>query len=160
MHGELVPCGGGDPIPLLKSRLLVGRRSSCDISLRFPNVSSHHCELELVNGYWHVRDLNSRNGIKVNGIRCDAKWLMPGDVVSVAKHQYQVVYTPHGDAPAPEEEDPFAIGLLEKAGLSRRDTDRATSNPAHRNPNAAPPSKRKPLNDEDFPIDWFLEDNE
>ena len=160
MHGELVPCGGGDSIPLLKARLLVGRRSSCDISLRFPNVSSHHCELELVNGYWHVRDLNSRNGIKVNGVRCDAKWLMPGDVVSVAKHQYQVNYTPHGDAPVPEEEDPFAIGLLEKAGLSRRDTERATPTPGHRGLNAPPPNKRISLEDEDFPIDWFLEENE
>src|SRR5262245_27484459 len=160
MHGELVPCGGGDSIPLLKSRLLVGRRSSCDISLRFPNVSSHHCEFELVNGYWHVRDLNSRNGIKVNGIRCDAKWLMPGDVVSIAKHQYEVTYTPHGDAPAPEEEDPFAIGLLEKAGLSRREAERATPKPGQRNPNAPPQQKRVSLNDDDFPIDWFLEDNE
>lgn len=159
MHGELVPTGGGDSIPLLKAKLLVGRRSSCDISLRFPNVSSHHCELELVNGYWHVRDLNSRNGIKVNGIRCDAKWLMPGDVVSVAKHQFQVNYTPHGDAPAPEEEDPFAIGLLEKAGLSRRDADR-TPKPGQRNLNAPPANKRVSLSDEDFPIDWFLEDND
>lgn len=43
--GMLNPCGGGDPIPLLHEKLLVGRRSSCDISLKFPNVSSHHCEL-------------------------------------------------------------------------------------------------------------------
>jgi hypothetical protein len=26
MHGELIPLGGGDPIPLLKKNLLVGRR--------------------------------------------------------------------------------------------------------------------------------------
>ena len=99
MLGELNPCGGGDAIPLLKNKLLVGRRSSCDISLRFPNVSSHHCELELVNGYWFVRDLGSRNGIKVNGMRCDSKWLMPGDVLSVARHRYEVTYAPQGDAP-------------------------------------------------------------
>ena len=123
MYGELIPCSGGDPIPLLKRKLLVGRRSSCDISLRFPNVSSHHCEFEMVNGYWYVRDLNSRNGIKVNGVRCDSKWLMPGDVVSVSKHQYEVNYTPHGEAPTTEDEDPFAIGLLEKAGLVKRDVD-------------------------------------
>lgn len=119
MLGQLNPCGGGDPIPLLKPQLLIGRRSSCDISLRFPNVSSHHCELELQNGYWHVRDLGSRNGIKVNGIRCDSKWLLPGDVLSVAKHQYEVAYTPQGDAPPPEDEDPMAKSLLEKAGLTR-----------------------------------------
>jgi len=115
--GELNPCGGGDPIPLLGPKLLIGRRSSCDISLRFPNVSSHHCELELINGYWHVQDLNSRNGIKINGARTESKWLMPGDILSIAKHRYEMLYSPQGDAPPPEEEDPFAKGLLEKAGL-------------------------------------------
>ena len=123
MLGELNPCGGGDPIPLLKRKLLVGRRSSCDISLCFPNVSSHHCELELVNGYWLVRDLGSRNGIHVNGMPCESKWLMPGDVLSVAEHRYEVAYAPQGEAPPPEDEDPFALSLLEKAGLTRRQTE-------------------------------------
>ena len=45
MLGELVPVGGGDPIPLIKEKLLVGRRESCDIVLRFANVSAHHCQL-------------------------------------------------------------------------------------------------------------------
>ena len=69
MYGELLPVGGGDPIPLLKKSLLVGRRESCDIVLRFSNVSAHHCQLTVTGGYWHVRDLNSRNGVKVNGCR-------------------------------------------------------------------------------------------
>ena len=50
--GELLPVGGGDPIPLLKKSLLVGRRESCDIVLRFSNVSAHHCQLTLTGGYW------------------------------------------------------------------------------------------------------------
>lgn len=112
---------------MLRKKLLVGRRSSCDISLRFPNVSSHHCEVELINGYWHVRDLGSTNGIKVNGIRCDQKWLMPGDVLSVAKHRYEVLYEPQTEAPPPEEEDPLAVGLLEKAGLAGRKRDEPSS---------------------------------
>jgi len=121
MFGELNPCGGGDPIPLQKHWLVVGRQPNCDITLRFPNVSSRHCELRLMNGYWHVRDLGSRNGIKVNGIRCDAHWLMPGDVISVSKHRYEVNYSPSGEAPPVEAEpDPLSVSLLEKAGLSHR----------------------------------------
>ena len=58
-YGELVPLGGGDNIPLLKKKLVIGRRPDCDITLRFPNVSSYHCELELVDGYWFIRDLGS-----------------------------------------------------------------------------------------------------
>jgi len=136
MLGELTPCGGGDPIPLLKEKLLVGRRSRCDISLKFPNVSSHHCEFEFLDGYWIIRDLGSRNGIKVNGDRCQTKWLMPGDVVSVAKHQYEISYTPQSNGPPPEEEDPFAMSLLEKAGLEP--TSRMFSEPRPASQNRRP----------------------
>ncbi len=62
MFGELIPVGGGDTIPLLKKTLLVGRRESCDIVLRFPNVSAHHCQLQVEGGYWYVHDQKSRNG--------------------------------------------------------------------------------------------------
>ncbi len=83
MYGELVPVGGGDPIPLLKKSLLVGRRESCDIVLRFSNVSAHHCQLTLNGGYWYVKDMNSRNGLKVNGLRVIRKaaqsWGRVGD---------------------------------------------------------------------------------
>ena len=59
MLGQLIPLGGGDPIPLKKPKLLVGRRPSCDIRLDLSNVSSQHCELAFINGYWRVRDLHS-----------------------------------------------------------------------------------------------------
>lgn len=135
MFGQLIPQGGGDSVPLLKSKLLVGRRESCDIRLAFPNVSSHHCELELIGGYWRIRDLNSSNGIKVNGERCTEKTLRPGDLVSISKHQYEIQFTPSADAPPPNDidEDPFAKSLLEKAGLEstpRRRPNRQTSSGA------------------------------
>ena len=138
MLGELIPCGGGDPIPLLKSTLLIGRRSRCDICLRFPNVSSHHCRLDMINGYWCVRDLQSTNGIKVNGVRYDSKFLVPGDVLAIAKHRFELNYTPQSDAPPPDEEDPLEMGLLEKAGLTQikpldRTRDRNRSSRSRRN---------------------------
>lgn len=125
MLGLLVPVGGGDPIPLLKPQLIVGRRPSCDIRLDYANVSSHHCRLEYINGYWRATDL-SRNGTKVNGERIDEKFLQPGDSVGFARHFFEIQYTPDPDAvlPVVEEADPFAMSLLEKAGLGgdeRRD---------------------------------------
>ena len=94
MYGELIPQGGGDPIPLLKKQLLVGRRESCDIVLRFANVSAHHCQFYLNGGYWYVRDMQSRNGVKVNGIRVQEKRIGPGDKISVSKHNYELEYSP------------------------------------------------------------------
>ena len=94
MYGELVPLGGGDPVPLLKKSLLVGRRESCDIVLRFANVSAHHCQLECHDGYWYVRDMNSKNGTRVNNVRVNEKRLDPGDELRVAKHKYRVEYSP------------------------------------------------------------------
>ena len=60
MFGELVPLGGGDPIPLLKKRLRIGRREGCDIVLNFSNISGHHALLEIEEGYWFVKDLRSK----------------------------------------------------------------------------------------------------
>ena len=119
--GILETVGGGEPIPLLKPRILIGRRPQCDIVLAFANVSSQHCELEFLNGFWQVRDLNSRNGIKVNGERCDSHWLQPGDELSIAKNAFVIQYQPDAEAPpVAEEEDPLSMGLLEKAGLMRQ----------------------------------------
>lgn len=118
--GELQPCGGGDAIPLTRSKLLVGRRSHCDICLKFSNVSSQHCELELKDGYWHIRDLGSRNGVKVNGIRVETKCIVPGDEVMIAKMAFKIDYAVDDDAPPPEDDSPFAMGLVEKAGLVNR----------------------------------------
>ncbi|MCA8996809.1 MAG: FHA domain-containing protein [Planctomycetaceae bacterium] len=154
MLGELIPSGGGDAIPLLQSKILIGRRSSCDIVLPFPNVSSQHCELELLNGYWQIRDLGSRNGIKINGERVDTKWLHPGDEVSIAKNHFEIQYEPAGQAP--EEEDVFAMSLLEKAGLEKKKAEMRRM--------TMPKAARKPATnqnfdaDEDAAMDWLLGD--
>ena len=117
--GELVPCGGGPPIPLTKPSLLVGRSPACDITLAFPMVSSKHCQLDFKEGFWHVRDLGSRNGIRVDGFFQLAKYLKPGEILWIARQRFEIAYTPQADEPPPEE-NPFAMSLLEKAGLAGR----------------------------------------
>lgn len=136
MYGELQPVGGGDPIPLLKTNLVVGRRESVDIVLRFPNVSGRHCELTLEDGYWHVKDLGSSNGTKVNGSRITEQRLEPGDTLSIAKHEYELAYDParFGALPDTAEVKPqgnlFGRSLLESAGLeSRRSPDSRQQGP-------------------------------
>jgi pSer/pThr/pTyr-binding forkhead associated (FHA) protein len=129
MYGELIPIGGGDSIPLLKPQLLVGRRESCDIVLRFANVSAHHCQLLFENGYLYVKDMHSSNGIKINDLRVEKgqqRRLSPGDVLAVAKHRYRVDYDPAelgavGPPPAEDvSEEIMSESLLERAGLDHR----------------------------------------
>src|SRR3954449_6641578 len=107
-NGELVPLGGGDVIPLIRETLTMGRRESCDICLRFPNVSGMHCELTFREGYWYVRDLNSTNGTKVNGMRVQPpaeKMLRPDDEVTIGKRKFTIDYDfPKGGSSAVDED--------------------------------------------------------
>jgi pSer/pThr/pTyr-binding forkhead associated (FHA) protein len=133
MYGELIPIGGGDSIPLLKPQLLVGRRESCDIVLRFANVSAHHCQLIVDNGYLYVKDMHSSNGVKINDVRLDKgqqRRLSPGDTLAVAKHRYRVEYDPAelgavGPPPAEDvSEEIMSESLLQRAGLNGREIGR------------------------------------
>jgi pSer/pThr/pTyr-binding forkhead associated (FHA) protein len=95
--GTLMPVGGGDPIPLLKPELTVGRRAGCDIRLDYDNVSGKHCALRLINGVWHVRDLGSTNGTTINGSRLSSqRAITPEDEVGIADHLFTIDYVPSG----------------------------------------------------------------
>lgn len=124
VNGELIPLGGGDAIPLVRSPLTMGRRASCDISLDFPNISGVHCELSFRDGYWSIRDLNSTNGIKVNGARVVQRPMKPGDELAIAKRKYTIQYVTSPETQRrleemlSEQEDVWGTSLLEKAGLS------------------------------------------
>ena len=134
-YGLLVPTGGGEDIPLKKDRILIGRRDNCDIVLRFSNVSGQHCRMTLELGYWFIKDLDSRNGTKVNGLSIRRKRLDPGSIITIAKHAYEIQYNPEilgakGLPPADDDQIDLALrsSLMERAGLDRRaGEDRGTN---------------------------------
>jgi len=68
---------------LAGERVLVGRSRECDIRIDDPNVSRRHCELRRQDGGWVIVDLNSTNGVKVNGRRVDQAHLSPGDEITL-----------------------------------------------------------------------------
>ncbi len=123
-NGELVPVGGGDNIPLTREKLLFGRRSACDILLDFPNISGKHCEMNFKDGIWVIRDLESTNGIKVNGDRVPEKKLMPGDILTIGKREFRLNYSPGRvitdlEAAAEEAAEVMSMSLMERAGLDK-----------------------------------------
>jgi adenylate cyclase len=138
-HGELIPERGGDPIPLIRENLILGRRESCDVCLRFPNISGIHCELSFRNGYWHIKDRGSTNGIKVNGMRVQERYLHPGDTITIGKRNYQIEYQLMAGRQTleeilEEEEDVMGQPLLEKAGLARPQREPQVERPKNFDP--------------------------
>ncbi|MDR2344780.1 MAG: FHA domain-containing protein [Planctomycetaceae bacterium] len=126
MYGVLIPVGAGDPIMLEKRDVTVGRKDSCDVVIRFDNVSGRHCRLILSAGYWYVIDLNSSNGVKVNDVRTKDRRIDPGDILSVAKHAFTVQYDPAKNGATGEkpplmfqEAEIMTQSLLEKVGLQK-----------------------------------------
>ena len=85
----------GKTFQVLKERVTLGRDPSCDIEVNEPSISFHHCLLYLHEGWWFVRDLKSKNGIKVNGTKHDAQLLPPQAVLSVGKVDFSAEYHPH-----------------------------------------------------------------
>lgn len=60
-------------LELNEGTFAVGRNASCQLSLDDPLVSRRHALFEVGAGGVSVEDLNSRNGVIVNGRRIDAK---------------------------------------------------------------------------------------
>jgi hypothetical protein len=62
----------------------IGRSRDCDCVIRDPNVSRRHAELRRrQNGSWEIVDLESTNGVEVNGRRTPHSRLAPGDQVTL-----------------------------------------------------------------------------
>src|SRR5262245_40204368 len=62
---ELLP--SGMTVDLARPDVLVGRHSEADVRLPLPDVSRRHCRFVYAAGRWQVIDLNSLNGVYVNG---------------------------------------------------------------------------------------------
>ena len=69
---------------VVKERMTVGRDPGCDISDGDPRLSRRHAEFLATPSGLMVRDLESRNGIRVNGRMVQQATLAPGDLVEIA----------------------------------------------------------------------------
>ncbi|MBW3539672.1 MAG: protein kinase [Planctomycetes bacterium] len=84
---ELRALDGPSVVPLNRGRFVIGRSESCDFVLTQAGVSGTHCELLPEGTFWRIHDLNSKNGVEVNGVPVTDRMLWPGDVVTIARRQ-------------------------------------------------------------------------
>jgi hypothetical protein len=66
-----------------KRRVVLGRSRECDIQVEDANVSRRHAELRQEGAAYWIVDLDSTNGIEVNGRRIKRAKLDSGDIVTV-----------------------------------------------------------------------------
>lgn len=73
-------------------RVVIGREHDCDLLLTEISVSRHHAELHFDGVEWWLRDLGSKNGTRVNGMRAHLPVrIRPGDTVSFGQAKFRLV---------------------------------------------------------------------
>jgi predicted component of type VI protein secretion system len=100
MPAQLLALTDGPSIVLDKPILLLGRHPECDIQIDSRKVSRRHCCIAHVADYLVVRDLDSTNGIRINGARVQEGKLRHGDELTIGNHRYQVSWS--DAAPQPQ----------------------------------------------------------
>lgn len=74
------------------SGMLLGRDADCALTLPGDSVSRHHARISLITGVYYVEDLQSTNGVQVNGVPISGRRaLMAGDRIRVGDHLLRFV---------------------------------------------------------------------
>jgi len=96
----------GPAITVQRPILLIGRHPECDLRLDLPKISRRHCCLASAYDRVLIRDLGSRNGVRVNGRMIDETQLFRGDEVAIGPLIYRV--DEEGESPAGSAGGPHA----------------------------------------------------
>jgi hypothetical protein len=82
---------GVDRVFTLGSRCLLGRSPACDLRIDNPRVSGEHASVYWASDHWELRDLGSRNGTLVDGIRIgvhERQPLAPGSTFQIGHETF------------------------------------------------------------------------
>jgi uncharacterized protein YkwD/pSer/pThr/pTyr-binding forkhead associated (FHA) protein len=76
--------GTEETIQIKEDITTFGRKSKCAICLKEDNkISRKHCQIERKGDAFEITDMDSRNGISVNGEKITKKLLSPGDKIKI-----------------------------------------------------------------------------
>lgn len=84
--GAAIVLADGSRVRIGPEPISVGRYPDNDVVLPEDEVSRHHAEVRRLDGGFHVVDLNSLNGTKVNGSGVTDRRLEDGDVIQIGAH--------------------------------------------------------------------------
>ncbi len=109
-HARLVMLTDPEPgreIELTADLYVLGRSEEANCRVQDSSISRAHARIDLDAGEWTISDLDSINGITINGIKKDDYVLKAGDIVQLGSVQFRFV------APGePFEFDPGASGAM------------------------------------------------
>ncbi len=103
MSARFVPLTSGVAAPIIALQrpvLLVGRHPDCDVRIDLPEISRRHCCLAQAYDRLLIRDLGSRNGVRVNGRLVSEVQLVAGDEIAIAQVLYRLEAEPAPAAPS------------------------------------------------------------
>jgi pSer/pThr/pTyr-binding forkhead associated (FHA) protein len=73
-----------------RASLTFGRSPEADISIAEARISRIHAEIRQWDRDLVIKDMNSRNGIYINGARVEVAILKSGDVIRIGTHEFNV----------------------------------------------------------------------
>lgn len=78
----------GDAIKLRRDSTIIGREKG-DVLIDDTEVSSTHCQIQNINGSYHLFDMNSTNGTFLNKNRIVKVKLKDGDIIMIGKTSFR-----------------------------------------------------------------------
>jgi pSer/pThr/pTyr-binding forkhead associated (FHA) protein/predicted nucleic acid-binding Zn-ribbon protein len=111
LPASLTPASGEMPVPIEDRVLLIGRRPGSDVTLLEATASSSHAVIFEMDGRHYIRDLGSRTGTLINGVKIHQHCLNKDDRVHIGDTDFR--YKPSPEAPAEELESAPATDELD-----------------------------------------------
>jgi chromosome segregation ATPase len=100
MVAELIRMDGDRPVThLLGRRTRIGRATTCELQIDSSSVSRHHALVLVGSRDVIIEDLNSTNGVIVNGRKISRQLLRDGDAVTIGEIQFRFMARHPSQAP-------------------------------------------------------------
>jgi len=80
--------GPAERIPIWKLPFIIGRSEEADLTVYSGKISKEHARLEVTDGRYAIRDLDSTNGTFVNGKKVSSAFLEDADIIHLAHVEF------------------------------------------------------------------------